>query len=105
MAEDLFHAGHRDRVKDPINPAHPMPGRKIIKLHPDVQYRGGAVDTGRVREPCRDGEEFVKKINDEGGVGVVAAKMFPGAHLVRGFNAIGSGGLEKNAHRTGEPLG
>jgi predicted dinucleotide-binding enzyme len=53
----------------------------------------------------RDGEEFVKKINDGGGVGVVAAKMFPGVHLVRGFNAIGSGGLEKNAHRTGEPLG
>ena len=53
----------------------------------------------------RDGEEFVKKINDQGGVGMVAAKMFPGVHLVRGFNAIGSGGLEKAAHRTGEPLG
>jgi 8-hydroxy-5-deazaflavin:NADPH oxidoreductase len=53
----------------------------------------------------RDGEEFVKKINDQGGVGVVAAKMFPGVHLVRGFNAIGSAGLEKNAHRTGAPLG
>jgi predicted dinucleotide-binding enzyme len=53
----------------------------------------------------RDGEEFVKKINDQGGVGLAAAKLFPGAHLVRGFNAIGSGGLEKNAHRTGEPLG
>lgn len=53
----------------------------------------------------RDGEEFVKKINDEGGVGLFAAKIFPGVHLVRGFNAIGSGGLEKNAHRTGEPLG
>ena len=47
----------------------------------------------------------MKKINDEGGVGLVAAKMFPGVHLVRGFNAIGSGGLEKNAHRSGEPLG
>ncbi len=53
----------------------------------------------------RDGEEFVKKINDEGGVGLAAEKMFPGVPLVRGFNAIGSGGLEKNAHRTGEPLG
>ncbi len=53
----------------------------------------------------RDGEEFVKKINDQGGVGLVAAKMFPGVHLVRGFNAIGSAGLEKNAHRSGEPLG
>jgi predicted dinucleotide-binding enzyme len=53
----------------------------------------------------RDGAEFVKKINDEGGAGLAAKKMFPGAHLVRGFNAIGSGGLEKAAHRTGEPLG
>ncbi len=53
----------------------------------------------------RDGEEFVKKINDQGGVGTFAAKLFPGVHLVRGFNAIGSGGLEKNAHRPGEPLG
>ena len=53
----------------------------------------------------RDGEEYVKKINEQGGVGLFAAKMFPGVHLVRGFNAIGSGGLEKNAHRSGEPLG
>jgi 8-hydroxy-5-deazaflavin:NADPH oxidoreductase len=55
--------------------------------------------------PRRDGEEFVKKVNDAGGAGLVTAKMLPGAHLVRGFNAIGSGGLEKNAHRSGEPLG
>ena len=53
----------------------------------------------------RDGEEFVKKINDAGGAGVYSAKLFPGAHLVRGFNAIGSAGLDKNAHRTGDPLG
>jgi predicted dinucleotide-binding enzyme len=55
--------------------------------------------------PRRDGEEFVKKVNDQGGAGLVTAKMIPGAHLVRGFNAIGSGGLEKAAHRAGEPLG
>ena len=53
----------------------------------------------------RDGEEFVKKVNDEGGAGLYTAKLFPGAHLVRAFNAIGSGGLEKNAHRSGDPLG
>ncbi len=55
--------------------------------------------------PRRDGEEFVKKVNEQGGAGLVTAKMLPGAHLVRGFNAIGSAGLEKNAHRSGEPLG
>lgn len=53
----------------------------------------------------RDGEEFVKKVNEEGGAGLYAAKLLPGVHLVRGFNAIGSAGLEKNAHRSGEPLG
>jgi 8-hydroxy-5-deazaflavin:NADPH oxidoreductase len=53
----------------------------------------------------RDGEEFVKKINDQGGAGLVAAKLFPGAHLVRAFNAIGAGGLAAAAHRSGAPLG
>ena len=55
--------------------------------------------------PRRDGEDFVKKINDQGGAGVASAKMLPGAHVVRAFNAIGSGGLTAAAHRKGEPLG
>jgi hypothetical protein len=55
--------------------------------------------------PRRDGEDFVKKINDAGGAGIASAKMLPGAHVVRAFNAIGSAGLAKAAHRTGEPLG
>jgi len=55
--------------------------------------------------PRRDGEEFVKSVNDQGGAGLVTAKLLPGAHLVRGLNAIGSGGLVQGAHRAGEPLG
>jgi len=55
--------------------------------------------------PRRDGEDFVKKINDEGGAGLAAAKMLPGAKIVRAFNAIGSGQLETLAHRQGEPVG
>ncbi|MEJ0070097.1 MAG: NAD(P)-binding domain-containing protein [Pseudomonadota bacterium] len=55
--------------------------------------------------PRRDGEEFVKKVNDEGGAGLVTAKLLPGAHLVRGFNAIGSGGLTAGVNRPGEKLG
>src|SRR5947209_6908040 len=43
--------------------------------------------------PRRDGEEFVKKVNDEGGAGLVTAKLLPGAKIVRAFNAIGSGQL------------
>ena len=55
--------------------------------------------------PRRDGEEFVNKINAEGGAGLAATQMLPGAKIVRGFNAIGSGQLETLAHRQGEPVG
>src|SRR5271155_956296 len=53
----------------------------------------------------RDGKELVKQINDEGGAGLATQKALPGAHLVRGFNAIGSGQLGDLAHRQGEPVG
>jgi 8-hydroxy-5-deazaflavin:NADPH oxidoreductase len=55
--------------------------------------------------PRRDGEAFVKTINDEGGAALATAKMLPGAHVVRAFNAINYAALTKAAHRTGEPLG
>jgi len=54
--------------------------------------------------PRRDGEEFVKKINDEGGAGLATARMIPGAKIVRAFNAIGFGSLAKDAHKA-EPVG
>jgi 8-hydroxy-5-deazaflavin:NADPH oxidoreductase len=53
----------------------------------------------------RDGEELVKSIEQQGGAGLATAKMLPGAHVVRAFNAIGSGQLEQLAHRPGEPVG
>lgn len=55
--------------------------------------------------PRRDGEDFVKKINDGGGAGVATARMLPGAKIVRAFNAIGSGQLVTLAHRQGDPVG
>jgi predicted dinucleotide-binding enzyme len=51
----------------------------------------------------RDGEELVKQVNEQGGAGVATQKALPGAHLVRGFNAIGFGQLTELAHRPGEP--
>jgi predicted dinucleotide-binding enzyme len=45
--------------------------------------------------PRRDGEEFVKKINEAGGAGLATARMIPGAKIVRAFNAIGFGTLGK----------
>ena len=48
----------------------------------------------------RDGEDFVKKVNDEGGAGLVSAKLLPGAKLVRAFNAIGFGKLAEDAKKS-----
>ena len=53
----------------------------------------------------RDGEDFVKSINEAGGAGLATAKALPGARLVRGFNAIGAGKLADLAHRQGDPVG
>jgi len=53
----------------------------------------------------RDGDEIVNWVEQQGGAGLATAKLIPGTHLVRGFNAIGSGFLAKAAHRAGEPLG
>ncbi len=58
--------------------------------------------------PRRDGEDFVKQVNDMGGAGLATAKYFPGAKIVRGFNAIGFGKLEGDASKsdakTGVPI-
>lgn len=55
--------------------------------------------------PRRDGPDFVNRIANEGGPGLVTAKLLKGARIVRAFNAIGAGSLEKIAHRPGEPVG
>ena len=55
--------------------------------------------------PRRDGEDFVKQINEMGGPGIVTAKYFPGAKLVRGFNAIGFGKLEGDAAKSDTKIG
>jgi 8-hydroxy-5-deazaflavin:NADPH oxidoreductase len=55
--------------------------------------------------PRRDGEDFVKSVGEQGGAGLVTAKFLPGAHIIRAFNAIGSGRLAELAHRPGDPVG
>jgi predicted dinucleotide-binding enzyme len=55
--------------------------------------------------PRRDGEEFVQKINEMGGAGLATAKFFPGAKVVRGFNAIGFSRLAPNATKTDGKIG
>lgn len=53
----------------------------------------------------RDGEDLVKWVNAQGGAGLASAKLLPGSHIVRAFNAIGSRRLGEIAHRPGEPVG
>jgi len=53
----------------------------------------------------RDGDEIVKWVGEQGGAGLATQKLLPGAHLVRAFNAIGSGRLVEAAQRSGEPIG
>ena len=47
----------------------------------------------------RDSAEIVKWVDDRGGAGLATAKLLPGAHIVRAFNAIGSAKLSADSHR------
>jgi predicted dinucleotide-binding enzyme len=53
----------------------------------------------------RDGEAIVSWVEQQGGAGLATAKLLPGAHLVRAFNAIHFAQLPQDAHRPGEPVG
>jgi predicted dinucleotide-binding enzyme len=55
--------------------------------------------------PRRDGEDFVKSVNAQGGAGLVTAKWLPGSHIVRAFNAISYARLPDISHRPGEKVG
>ena len=53
----------------------------------------------------RDGAEIVKWVDEQGGAGLATAKLLPGAHIVRAFNAINYAKLSTDAHRQGELVG
>ena len=53
----------------------------------------------------RDGDAMVNWVSEQGGAGLATAKLLPGAHLVRAFNAINFLKLTADAHRPGEPIG
>jgi hypothetical protein len=55
--------------------------------------------------PARDGQDFVNRINSEGGAGLVTAKLLKGARVVRAFNAISYALLGKTAHQPDERVG
>jgi 8-hydroxy-5-deazaflavin:NADPH oxidoreductase len=78
---------------------------QIGKAHADALAKKVLVMDVSNPIPRRDGEDFVKSVGEQGGAGLVTAKLLPGAHVVRAFNAIGSGKLAELSHRAGEPIG
>src|ERR1700677_1781767 len=52
----------------------------------------------------RDGAAIVSWVAEQGGAGLATAKLLPGAHLVRGFNAINYARLLKDAKIRLEPV-
>jgi 8-hydroxy-5-deazaflavin:NADPH oxidoreductase len=59
------------------------------------------LDTGNPY-PQRDGD--MANEARRAGTGVASARYLPGVRLVRAFNAINSGDLASEAHRTGKPI-
>jgi predicted dinucleotide-binding enzyme len=53
----------------------------------------------------RDGDDLAKWVEQQGGAGLATAKLLPGAHIVRAFNAISYVKLSEDAHRQGELVG
>lgn len=53
----------------------------------------------------RDGDAIVQWVNQQGGAGLATAKLLPGAHIVRAFNAIGYMRLAADARRAGGSVG
>jgi predicted dinucleotide-binding enzyme len=78
---------------------------QIGKAHADTLAKKVLVLDVSNPIPRRDGEDFVKSVNAQGGAGLVTAKWLPGSHIVRAFNAIGSGRLAEIANRPGEKVG
>jgi len=53
----------------------------------------------------RDGADLVKRVEEQGGAGLVSAKLLPGSHIVRAFNAISYLRVGAIANRPGGLVG
>ena len=124
----MFSARNPDQLKDLVASAGPTAqagtvadalafGEVILLVEPYPAIEEIGRDYGKalatkpliidVSNPSagRDGDAIVKFVADQGGAGLATAKLLPGAHIVRAFNAIGAGSLATDAHRPGEPVG
>ena len=124
----MFSSRHRDNLKDLVASAGPTAragtveqavafGDVILLALPYTAVEGIGKDYGKalaakhlvidVSNPIarRDGDAIVTWAAEQGGPGLATAKLLPGAHLVRAFNAINLRKLAEDAHRAGEPIG
>jgi 8-hydroxy-5-deazaflavin:NADPH oxidoreductase len=53
----------------------------------------------------RDGDALVRWVNEQGGAGLASAKLLPGSHIVRAFNAISYRKVVGDAHHAGTLVG
>ena len=54
---------------------------------------------------ARDGDTLAKWVDEQGGAGLATAKLLPGAHIVRAFNALGHNGIHGADALTKPPPG
>ena len=124
----MFSSRHPDNLKDLVASAGPTAragtveqavafGDVILLALPYTAVEGIGKDYGKalaakqlvidVSNPIarRDGDAIVTWAAEQGGPGLATAKLLPGAHLVRAFNAINFRKLAEDAHRAGEPIG
>ena len=124
----MFSSRHPEQLKDLVSSAGPTAqagtieqavgfGDVILLVVPYTAVEQIGKDYGKalaakqlvidVSNPIarRDGDAIVSWVAEQGGAGLATAKLLPGAHLVRAFNAINFRRLTEDAHRTGEPIG
>lgn len=124
----MFSSRHPDELKDLVAAAGPTAqagtieqavkfGDVVLLVVPYTAVEGIGRDYGKalaakplvidVSNPIarRDGDAIVSRVAEQGGAGLATAKLLPGAHLVRAFNAINFRKLPEDAHRAGDPVG
>src|SRR5713101_3137185 len=124
----MFSSRHPENIKPLVTRLGPLAqadtvekaiafGDVVVMVVPYAALEGIGKEHGRaltskplVLDICnpiagRDGENIVKWVNEQGGAGLASAKLLPGSHIVRAFNAISYRRVGEIAHRKGGLVG
>jgi predicted dinucleotide-binding enzyme len=111
----MFSSRHPDQLKDLVAAAGPNARAGsvadavafgdvifLVVPYPAIEEIGRDYGSALAAKPLvldvsnpsatRDGDAIVKWVAEQGGAGLATAKLLPGAHIVRAFNALGSHG-------------